>query len=305
MPLPLVSGFRALLCAFAQIFLQQRPGFGLALLLALLIGAPNLLGDALLGALAGNLVAQRRGYAQADIDIGLYGYNGALIGLLLSLKLAWTPLLPLLVITLAGLSTLVLHPWMRALRERQWLPAYTLPFVLCGWALPWLSTSLDMPPAPAQAATMLATQDWQALVEGTLRGLGQVIFLDHPLAGLCLLVGLLFNDRRAAAWGLAAAALPVALALLSEQPTAGTLAGLHGYSPVLAVIAMAQLHRRPWAPLAALLLSLLLQPSFAAVGLAPLTMPFILACWLVLASSRLLRRAAAECAPLPESRRIP
>ena len=301
----LASGFRALLCAFAQIFLQQRPGFGLAVLLALLVGAPNLLGDALLGALAGNLVAQRRGYAQADIDSGLYGYNGALIGLLLSLKLAWVPLLPLLVVTLAGLSSLLLRPWLQAVRERHWLPAYTLPFVLCGWALPGLAALLDLhPAAPLQPAAPLISVGWQAFVEGTLRGLGQVIFLDHSLAGLCLLVGLYLNAPRGASWALCAAALPPALTLLAEQPAGAASSGLLGYNPVLAVLAISQLYRRPWAPLAALLLSLALQPGFAALGLAPLTMPFILACWLVLAGSRLLRHAAADCAPLPESRRI-
>lgn len=303
--MPLASGFRALLCALAQIFLQQHPGFGLAVLLALLIGAPDLLGDALLGALAGNLVAQRKGYAQADIDSGLYGYNGALIGLLLSLKLAWTPLLPLLVVTLSGLSCLLLHPWMRALRERQWLPAYTLPFVLCGWTLPWLAGVLDMPAAAINTAPTLAETSWQTLVEGTLRGLGQVIFLDHPLAGLCLLVGLLLNDPRAGIWALCAAALPVVVTLLNGPPSTNASLGLLGYSPVLAVVALSQLTRQPWAPLAGLLLSLILQPGFAALGLPPLTMPFILACWLVLASTRLLRRAANEYPPLPEPRRIP
>lgn len=303
--MPLADGFRALLCGFAQIFLQQRPGFGLAVLLALLIGAPELLGDALLGALAGTLVAQRRGYAQTDIEAGLYGYNGALIGLLLSLQLSWTPLLPLLIIASAGLASLLLARWLRAARERDWLPAYTLPFVLLGWLMPWLATALGLTPAPAGPPPSLAAGHWPTFAEATLRGLGQVIFLDHPLAGLCLLVGLSLCDRRCAAWALAAAALPAGLALLAQQPALAALAGLHGYSPVLAAIALAQSHRQPWAPLAGIVLSLALQPGFTALGLAPLTMPFILACWLVLASSRLLRRAAADCAPLPEPRRIP
>ncbi|WP_031302780.1 urea transporter, partial [Pseudomonas sp. EGD-AK9] len=86
-----LQGLRALLCGFAQIFLQQHPGCGLLVLLAIVLGAPDLLGGALLGGLASMLVAQRRGYPQADIAIGLYGYNGILLGLLLSLKLAWTP----------------------------------------------------------------------------------------------------------------------------------------------------------------------------------------------------------------------
>ncbi|WP_068830703.1 urea transporter [Pseudomonas sp. BMS12] len=295
--MPPFAGFRALLCGFAQIFLQQRPGFGLAVLLALLIGAPDRLGDALLGALAGTLVAQRRGYSQADIDAGLYGYNGALLGLLLSLKLAWTPLLPLLILGSAGLSSLLLARWLRASREREWLPAYTLPFVLFGWLLPWLGASLGLAPAAEGPAPSLASGLWPAFAEATLRGLGQVIFLDHPLAGLCLLIGLSLCNHRCAAWALAAAALPAGLALLAQQPSLAALAGLHGYSPVLAAIALAQSHRQPWAPLAGIVLSLALQPGFAALGLAPLTMPFILACWLVEAGTRSWRSAAEACAP--------
>lgn len=293
---PLTDGFRALLCAFAQIFLQQRPGFGLAVLLALLIGAPELLGDALLGALASTLVAQRRGYPAADIDAGLYGYNGALIGLLISLQLTWTPLLPLLLLLTAGLSSLLLTHWLRAAREHEWLPAYTLPFVLFGWTLPWLAELLALTPLPEGPPPALADSPWLAFAEATLRGMGQVIFLDAPLAGLCLLVGLTLSDRYCAAWALLAAALPAGLAVLAEQTATAALAGLQGYSPVLAAIALAQWNRQPWAPLAGIVLSMGLQPGFATLALAPLSMPFILACWLVLASSQLLRRAAAGCA---------
>lgn len=299
--MPLANGFRALLCSFAQIFLQNRPGFGLAVLLALLIGAPNLLGDALLGALVGNLVAQRRGYAQADIDAGLYGYNGALIGLLLSLKLDWTPLVPLLILVAAGLSSLLQAYWLRAMRERDWLPAYTLPFVLTGWALPYIGSVLDLPLATNSLPALPLASDWQALAEGTLRGLGQVIFLDHPLAGLCLLIGLGLNNAHSAAWALFAAGLPLALSMLSGPLASATLSGLQGYSPVLVAIALAQVYRRPWAPLIGIVLCLALQPGFAGLGLAALTMPFILACWLVLASTQLLRRAALDCAPVQRS----
>ena len=39
-----------------------------------------MVGGALLGALAGLLTAQRRGYDRADRQAGLYCYNGVLIG---------------------------------------------------------------------------------------------------------------------------------------------------------------------------------------------------------------------------------
>jgi len=61
-------------------------------------------------------------------------------------------------------------------------------------------------------------------------------------------------------------------------------------------------HRRPWLPALGIALALVLQPGFSALGLPALTMPFILTCWLVSAAQRLLRKAAADCTPLPPSK---
>lgn len=297
LPQHVLQGFRALLCGFAQIFLQQHPGCGLLVLLAILIGAPDLLGGALLGGLASMLVAQRRGYPQADIAIGLYGYNGILLGLLLSLKLVWTPLLPLLIVASAGLSSPLLAPWMRRMRQHDWLPAFTFPFVALSWALLALAAPLGLPSTPEAAAPSAPSQDSLELPLAVLRGLGQVIFLDTPLAGLSLLLGLLLADRRAALWALLGSAAGFALAPLLGWPCQGALAGLYGYNTSLAAIALAQVHRSPIAPLCGVLLALLMQPGFSALGLPTLTMPFILACWLVKASAQRWRQAVKDSAP--------
>lgn len=296
LPADVLQGFRALLNGFSQIFLQAHPGCGLLVLLAIAIGAPQLLGAALLGGLSSTLTAQRRGYAKADIALGLYGYNGILLGMLISLQFAWSALLPLLIILAAGLSSLVLAPWMRRMRERRWLPAFTFPFVALSWLLLWLAPSLqlELHNDPATAAYSL---DWFTGLLALLRGLGQVIFLDKPLAGLCLWLGLLLADRRAAYWALLGSAAGLSLALQQGWDQHSALAGLYGYNATLAAIALSQVHRQPWAPLLGIGLALLLQQGFTALGLAPLTMPFILACWLIQASRRALRQAAADCTP--------
>ncbi|WP_372874253.1 urea transporter [Pseudomonas sp.] len=291
-----LRGLRALLNGFSQIFLLSHAGCGLLVLLAILIGAPHLLGGALLGGCSGMLTAQRRGYPQADIDAGLYGYNGILLGLLVSLKFSWSPLLPLLIVLGAGLSSLILAPWMRCMRERQWLPAFTFPFVALSWLLVCLTQPLQLQlhSAPVTAAHSL---DWLASLQALLRGLGQVIFLDKPLAGLCLWLGLLLADRRAALWALLGSAAGLGLALQQDWEQHSALAGLYGYNAALAAIALSQVHRRPWLPLLGIGLALLLQPGFGALGLPPLTMPFILACWLIQASAQSWQRAVKASAP--------
>lgn len=288
---PILQSLRALLCGFAQIFLQQHPGCGLLVLLAILIGAPDLLPGAMLGGISAMLIAQRRGYSQADIAIGLYGYNGILIGLLLSLKLPWTPQLPVLISGSAALSSLLLAPWMRRMRLHGWLPAFTFPFVLLGWLLLALIVQFELPVAQPSHAPEQPELSVLQLILAVLRGLGQVIFLDSPLAGLCLLVGLRLANGRTALWALLGSSGGLALALLNGWPSDAALAGLYGYNATLATIALAQVYRCPLVPAVGILLALILQPGFSALGLPALTMPFIFACWLVRASAQSWQQA--------------
>lgn len=295
LPLPPSTrrGFIGLLNGFSQIFLQSHPGCGLLVLLAIAIGAPALLGGALLGGLSSMLTAQRRGYPQADIDIGLYGYNGILLGMLISMTFVWSPTLPLLIIVTGGLSSLILAPWMQRLRKRHWLPAFTFPFVVLSWILLALAAPLQLQVQPS-SLPQLSGLDWLNIMAALLRGPGQVIFLDQPLAGLCLLSGLLLADRRAAFWALLGSAGGLSLALSQGWPQHSALAGLYGYNATLAGIALSQVHRQPWAPLLGILLALLVQPGFTPLGLPALTMPFILACWLINAGQRLLRSTGTK-----------
>ena len=294
---PALQSLRTLLCGFAQIFLQQSPGCGALVLFAILIGAPELLPGALLGGLTSTWVAQRRDYPKADIAIGLYGYNGALLGLLLSLKLPWTPLLPVLIIASAALSSLLLAPWMRRMRKHGWLPAFTFPFVLLGWLLLALVTQLQLPLATPTSTPVAPELNFLQLMLAVLRGLGQVIFLDSPLAGLCLLIGLRLADGRMALWALLGSSSGFALAIFHDWPSDGALAGLYGYNATLAAIALAQIYRCPLVPAVGVILALVLQPGFSALGLPALTMPFILACWLVKAGVQGWQQAVKRSAP--------
>jgi urea transporter len=278
----------ALLNGFSQIFLQRHPLCGLLCLLAILFSAPALLGGALLGGVAGLLTAQRRGYTKADRQAGLFSYNGILLGLLLSLYFPWSALLPPLIIAAGGLSAMLTQQWLKHSRAHDCLPTYTAPFVGISWLL--LSFAAPQQPAPLIEMTTLN------LLAASLKGLGQVLFLGHPLAGALIAAGLLIADRRAFLWALLGSAAGLGFALLHHE-TATALLGLSGYNAVLAALAFSQNRRQPWLPLLGILLAVLLTPGFAALGLATLTAPFILACWLIRAGIRVLRQAAMDSAP--------
>jgi urea transporter len=278
----------ALLNGFSQIFLQRHPLCGLLCLLAILFTAPTLLGGALLGGVAGLLTAQRRGYAKADRQAGLFSYNGVLLGLLLSLYFPWSALLPPLIIAAGGLSAMVTQQWLKRVRISQYLPAYTTPFVGLGWLLLCFAT-------PSTTAHVIEINTLNMLA-APLKGLGQVMFLGHPLAGAMIAMGLLIADRRAFCWGLLASVAGMGWSMLNHDFYTA-LIGLGGYNAVLAALAFSSQRQKPWLPLIGIASALLLTPVFAAIGLPTLTAPFILSCWLIRTVVQMLGKPPVARAP--------
>lgn len=272
----------ALLNGFSQVLLQRNPVCGLFCLLAILISAPSSLGGALLGAVAGLLTAQRRGYAKPERQSGVYSYNGVLLGLLIGYRFEWSPLLPLLIIACGGLSAMLMHVWLQRAPRASCLKAYTAPFVLFSWVLLVFAAPL---PSPSSADA--------TLIQALPAGLGQVFPLDHPLAGVLIGIGLLIANRTAALWAAVGCISGVAFAVWQQESNLALL-GLSGYNPALAALAFSHVRYKPWLPGIAVLLAIVLQPGFSGLGLATLTAPFILACWLVQAASRLLKQSAND-----------
>ena len=269
---------RASLNGISQIFLQQHQGCGLLILVAVGLQDCVLLAGALVGLLSGTTAALLGGYSRDDIETGLYGYNPALLGLLIALTLGLSPLALLLMVLTGSLSSLLQRRLLERMRQRGSLPGFTLAFVLLGWLTLGLCGLLDtMVEARLPERYM---EGWGAL-GGILRGLGQVQFLEAPIAGLCVLTALLLADRHAALWALCGSAVGLFVTLLTGAPESTALAGLAGYNPALAALALSQVHRSAVAPALGIAVAILMKLAFERLGVPPLTMPFILACWLV------------------------
>ncbi|MCY1428872.1 Urea transporter [compost metagenome] len=205
-----------------------------------------------------------------------------LIGLLISYALPWSAILPPLIIAAGGLSSMLVHQWLKR-GPQQLLPAYTAPFVLLGWA------ALTMAEPAGAASTGVEANPLFALA----RGLGQIFLLDQPLAGVLIAIGLLISNRYAAVWALLGSAIGGSVALIGGEATAA-YNGLFGFNAALAALAFSQERQRPWLPLLAIVLAIALQPVFSLLPVAGLTAPFILACWLLHAGGRLLRVPASH-----------
>ncbi|AIR90148.1 urea transporter [Pseudomonas cremoricolorata] len=266
----------ALLNGFSQVLLLRSPLCGLCCLLAIMLTDPHLVGGALLGALAGLLTAQRRGYDRADRQAGLYSYNGVLIGILISAVLPWSAIVPPLIIAAGGLSSIITHQWRK--RGGELLVAYTAPFVLLGWGVLALVEPGSGGPAVVEANPAHAVA----------RGVGQIFLLDRPLAGLLIIVGMFLAQPYAAMWAVLSSAIGAGVALLAGQEQAAWM-GLYGFNAALAALAFSRQGERARVTLLAIALALVLQPLLSLLPVSGLTAPFVLSCWLMHLSGRVLR----------------
>ncbi len=285
----LPHALRALFNGVSQIFLQANPACGLLILATITLYAPSLLAGTLLGLISGTLAARLLGYAREDIEIGLYGYNAALLGMLIALVLGTSTLALSLAILAGALSSPLQRYLLRMMRERGGPAVFTLCFVLLGWGVMTVAGMLD---AVVEARLPEPRLDGWGVLGATASGIGQVIFIGEAGAGLCLLVAILIANRRAGLWALCGSAVGTFCVLLAGGTETQTLAGLAGYNPALAALALSQVHRSAVAPALGIVLAIICKLVFDQLSLPPLTMPFILACWAVAQGTRWVQRRA-------------
>ncbi len=277
----------AALNGLSQIFLQANPVCGLLIFITIALYAPTLLVGTLLGLLSGTLSAWCLGCERQDIEVGLYGYNSTLLGLLITFVLGPSALALSLVALAGTLSSLLQRRLLQAMRERGGPAVLTLAFVLFGWLTLAVAGMLD---SVADARLPEPGPDALGALSAMASGIGQVMFLGEPGAGLCLLLAVLIADTRAGLWALCGSAFGVYCALLTGVTEPQALAGLAGYNPALAALALSQVHRSALIPALGIALAIGCKLAFDRLGIPALTMPFILSCWAVALAMRLTQR---------------
>ena len=123
---------RVVLRGVGQVFFCCNALTGLIFLVALYIGGLSAGAAATVGVITSTVTAYLLGFSEDDIDAGLYGFNGTLVGPCLFLFLEHSPQLWLYVVLASMLSTVVLAALMRILQPYN-VPASTSPFVLTCW----------------------------------------------------------------------------------------------------------------------------------------------------------------------------
>ena len=274
---------KTLLLGFSQVFLLQSALSGALILAGLFCNSWQLALLALLGCLVSRAVASLWRDTKSEIADGLYGFNGALVGIAIGVywEISWLSIL-LLVIG-AALST-----WLaRAFRRHAQLPGLTAPFIIAVWALLLVSLLAPQGVGLLDSAAQLEEGQplWRRLGVALGDSVGQVMFQANVLTGLLFFLAIAWESRCKALYALLGALIP--MLVIPFVPEAVWREGLLGYNAVLCAIYWAGTgERRLLYALLSVVLSVLLELLALYAGLIPLTAPFVLSVWGVAQAQR-------------------
>ncbi len=279
------EGFLIVGRGLGQVMFQNNAVSGLLMLVGIACNSWLLALLALLGNFIGTVTAFFSGYSKEDIEDGLYGFNGTLVGIAVGVFME--PGVASLLLLVAGS---MLSTWIaRVFAYQKLLPGFTAPFILAVWLLQalcrgWFPSLLSSSVMPEETAA-----DW---FRAFSLNIGQVMFQGGTvLSGLFFLAGILLNSRVHALYTVWGALLPLGMVWMVGSDYAAFNAGLLGYNAVLCAIALGD---RSWAGAAwatlSVTLSVLLQVWGMSLGMTTLTAPFVVSVWIVSGMRRALCR---------------
>lgn len=258
------------LSGIAQTLLIQQPLVGGIFLLAVLIYSPYLALACLVSTLIANGVATLTKRDRSAIREGLYGYNGALLGLALTTFLPHGLMLWIYIGVTSALSV-----FLRDLFQRLRIPPFTMPYVFLAWLV------LTFVEQNQGAASFTPVSGWTI----PLIGMGQTIFLPSSISGLLILVGIACLSTRTlllAFLGALIGCLPYFWLGDASYLTAGLISVNAALAAIGVLQVKPQLHPlfSVGFALFAALISPLLFGLLGAVSLPALTFPFIVTMWI-------------------------
>ena len=289
---------RTILRGVGQVFFCCNAVTGFIFLLALFIGGVTAGAAATVGVISSTAAAYLLGFSEDDIDAGLYGFNGTLVGPCLFLFLEHSPQLWLYVVLASILSSVVLAALMRVLAPYK-IPALTSPFVLTCWMFLVAVYAFDSftrgpvlpPPGTPSVVTGVGAIPAEMWFTALTKGVGEVMFADSIIVGILFLTGIAIVSLRGALMALGGTIVGVVVPLLLGANQGMIEMGLYSFNPVLTMMAVGWVFLKPTGRSAALavlagIFTVVCQAGLAnflaPIGLPTLTFPFVLTTWMFL-----------------------
>ena len=286
---------RQILFGFSQCAFQANEVAGALFIVAVLVFSWRMAIFYVVSGIIGTLVAKALRGDEGLLDLGLYGFNSALMGLALGnffqpspATWLWMPI----VAAVTAAVTVAMSKWLR-------IPFLAAPFILTFWAVWLLAGPLGLA-AVNFGAFPHAPVTWAPAV---IAALGSALFSPDVFAGLVIVAGLLISNWRHAVVAVIGAAIAAALAAQAGAPGVAINSGFIGFNGVLAALAAYTLIAADLrlVVLASVLATWLASYVYRGAPVPVLASGFVLAIWVMLLLAWVNPRfAAAESPPKAE-----
>lgn len=288
----------AVLRGIGQVMLQDNRQTGLLFLLGIAWHSPRMALAVLLATAISTATALALRADRAALGSGLYGFNGALVGVAVLVFFRPSSAITWGLVAFGAIGAVGVTAALQRVLEAWKLPGLTAPFVFVVWCLLLAAAVLPALPvvhaAPVEAIPQAAlpahTVSAATLAQGVLNGVGQVFLQADAVTGALFLLGLLASSRRAAALALLGSAIGWGVAWALGADEAALRTGVFGFNGVLVAIALGTQASARWRSIAYVGLALVAAPVVAAglsaalepAGLPVLTFPFVGVTWVFL-----------------------
>jgi urea transporter len=265
------NSIKIILRGVGQVMFQNNALTGLFFLIGIFCNSWIMGAGAILGNIISTFSAKYFGYSKENIEKGIYGFNGTLVGIAIFYFFGFNLVTTLGIIIGAILSTIIMH-----LMSRN-ISAFTAPFVISTWIIIYGIIFFNL-------ASIINTPAFSSnLFSGTIMGFGQVMFQASIITGILFFIGIFINSPASAFFALYGSLLGGLFAMLLLLPINMINLGLFGYNAILCAIAFKnkKLNTFYFATIA-IILSVLITSAFNKAGIIALTAPFVLATWIVL-----------------------
>lgn len=230
------------------------------------------------------------------IDMGLFGFNGTLVGVGLLLFLKPSPMLWLYVVV-ASIAATIVHAALMNILGKWNVPASTAPFISITWIFLLAVYSFSqltrgqalpiqqLPNLSGTAVHMTLTLG----TVGTLKGVAEVMFQDSIYAGILFLLGIAVASWRAALFALGGAIIGIVVPWFLGVNQHLIVMGLYSFNPVLTLMAVGAVYLKPSlrTTLLAIFAGIVTVPVQGAIanfltplGLPTLTSPYVATMWM-------------------------
>jgi len=265
---------QTILRGMGQVMFQNNVISGLLFFIGISYNSWILGMAAILGTAISTTTAQLLRYSQEEIEDGIYGFNGALVGVATWFFFGVNLVSIIALIIASILSTIIMKEMKKV------IPPFTAPFVLITWILIVVLIFVFQQPV---VAPPLEQSDAFDLFSSISKGFSEVWFQDNIVTGILFFLALLVNSRLSAAYALYGSLLGALFALILSQPFTLINGGIFGYNAVLCAIALGgkKLQTILWTTIA-IILSVLVNLGLASTGIITLTSAFVISTWVVL-----------------------